>query len=138
VEMAAAIPDWIRASADDMDEPYYVATYDPTRENSDGSRGVVLLNAEHEAVVGFVEEFQTKYPPQAADRVESECLNMLGQSLVAKVVHAQSLSAHIPREEVEEKFLSPIALTTAAMGMVCESESVGIRIGGVLGVRKAG
>jgi hypothetical protein len=77
-------------------------------------------------------------PPQAADQIEIECLNILGQSLVAKVVHAQSLSAYVAREEVEEKFLSPISLTTAAMGMVFESEGVGIRIGGVLGMRKAG
>lgn len=65
VEMAAAIPDWVPARADDMDEPYLVAAYDPTRENSDGSRGAVLLNIEHDAVVQFVEEFQAAYPPQA-------------------------------------------------------------------------
>lgn len=137
VEMAAAIPDWIRASADDLDEPYYVAAYDPTRENPDGSRGVVLLNAEHDAVIQFVQEFQEKYPPQVAEQVEAECLNILGQSLVAKVVHAQSLAAHVPREEVEERFLSPVALTTAALGMVFETEGAGGRIGGALGVRKA-
>jgi len=137
-QMAAAIPDWARASAEDMDEPYYVAAFDPTRENPDGSRGVVMLNAEHEAVIQFVREFQDKYPPQAADQVEAECLNVLGQSLVAKVVHAQSLSAYVPREEVETSFLSPVSLTTAALGMVFETEGVGVRIGGVLGVRKAG
>jgi hypothetical protein len=138
VEMAAAIPDWVRASAEDMDEPYFIAAFDPTRENSDGSRGVVLLNVEHEAVVEFVREFQEKYPPQATDQVEEECLSILGQSLVAKVVHAQSLSSHVAREEVETSFLSPTSLTTAALGMVFESEGAGIRIGGVLGVRRAG
>jgi hypothetical protein len=138
VVMAAAIPDWTRASAEDMDEPYYIAAFDPTRENPDGSRGVVLLNAEHDAVVQFVREFQDKYPPQVADEVESECLNILGQSLVAKVVHAQSLSSYVAREEVETSFLSPTSLTTAALGMVFESEGVGIRIGGILGVRKSG
>ena len=80
---------------------------------------------------------RTKYPPQVADQVEEECLNILGQSLVAKVVHAQSLSAHVPREEVEASFLSSIALTTAALGMVYEAEGVSIRIGGVLGIKKA-
>jgi hypothetical protein len=72
-----------------------------------------------------------------AEQVETECLNILGQSLVAKVVHAQFLSAHVPREEVEELFLSPVALTTAALGMVFETEGAGTRIGGALGVRKA-
>jgi hypothetical protein len=136
-ELAAAIPDWTRASADDMDEPYYIAAYDPTRENADGSRGVVLINAEHDAIVQFVREFQAKYPPQVADQVESECLSILGQSLVAKVVHAQSLSAHVPWEAVESSFLAPVALTTAALGMVFEAEGLSIRIGGVLGVKKA-
>lgn len=137
LEMAAAIPDWERAKAEDMDEPYLVAAFDPVRENADGSCGVVLLNAEHEAVTAFVREFQEKYPPQVADQVEEECLNILGQSLVAKVVHAQSLSAHVPREEVEASFLSSVALTTAALGMVYEAEGVSIRVGGVLGVKKA-
>jgi hypothetical protein len=137
VETAAAIPDWARATAEDMDEPYYIAAFDPTRDNDDGSRGVVLLNTEHEAVVEFVREFQDKYPPQVAEQIESECLNIIGQSLVAKVVHAQSLAAHVPREEVESNFLSPTALTTAALGMVFESEGLAIRIGGVLGVKKA-
>jgi hypothetical protein len=63
---------------------------------------------------------------------------VLGQSLVAKVVHVQSLSAHVPREEVERDFLSPKALTTAALGMVFESEGLSTRIGGVLGVKKLG
>jgi hypothetical protein len=66
VEMAAAIPDWVPAKAEDMDEPYYVAAFDGTRVNSDGSRGAVLLNVEHDAVVQFVEEFQATYPPQVA------------------------------------------------------------------------
>lgn len=138
VEMASAIPDWIPAKAEDMDEPYYVAAFDATRENTDGSRGAVLLNVEHDAVVQFVEEFQANYPPQVSDRVEEECWSVLGQSLVAKVVHAQSLSAHVPREEVEQKFLSPMALTTAALGMVFESEGLRTRIGGALGVKKIG
>lgn len=137
VEMAAAIPDWTRATADDMDAPYYLAAFDATKQNPDGSKGAVLVNVEHPAIRGFVQEFQDKYPPQAAERIEEECLSIIGQSLVAKVVHAQSLSAHVPREEVETKFLSPVALTTAALGMVFESEGVGIRIGGVLGVKKA-
>ena len=136
IELAAAIPDWARASAEDMDEPYYIAAYDATRENEDGSRGVVLLNTEHGAVAQFVREFQEKYPPQVADQIESECLNIIGQSLVAKVVHAQSLTAHVPREEVESHFLSPVALTTAALGMVFEFEGAGARLGGVLGVKK--
>jgi hypothetical protein len=61
---------------------------------------------------------------------------VLGQSLVAKVVHAQSLSAHVLREEVEREFLSAKALTTAALGMVFESEGLNTRIGGSLGVKK--
>jgi hypothetical protein len=138
VQMAAAIPDWVAARAEDMDAPYYVAAYDATKENSDGSRGAVLLNIEHDAVVQFVEEFQAAYPPQVADQVAEQCWNVLGQSLVAKVVHAQSLSAHVPREEVERDFLSPKALTTAALGMVFESEGLSTRIGGVLGVKKLG
>jgi hypothetical protein len=138
VEMAAAIPDWVPAKAEDMDEPYYVAAFDVTRENTDGSRGAVLLNVEHDAIVQFVEEFQASYPPQVSDRVEEECWSVLGQSLVAKVVHVQSLSAHVPREEVEQKFLSPMALTTAALGMVFESEGLKTRIGGALGVKKIG
>lgn len=137
VEMAAAIPDWLRATAEDLDEPYYIAAFDPRRQNDDGSRGALLLNVEHEAVQAFVREFQAKYPPQAAEQVETECLNVLGQSLVAKVVHAQSLTTFVPREQVESQFLSPVALTTAAMGMVFESEGLSIRIGGVLGLRKA-
>ncbi|MDQ2911241.1 MAG: ATP-binding protein [Actinomycetota bacterium] len=136
VEMASAIPDWIPAHAEDMDKPYLVAAFDATRENPDGSRGAVLLNVEHEAVKQFVTEFQSKYPPQVAEKVEIECLNVLGQSLVAKVVHAQSLSAYVPREEVEAKFLSSTALTTAALGMAFESEGLSTRIGGALGVRK--
>ena len=40
--MAAAISDWLAAKAKDVDEPYYVAAFDATRENSDGSRGAVL------------------------------------------------------------------------------------------------
>jgi hypothetical protein len=137
VEMAAAIPDWVRASANDMDEPYYIAAFDETRQNDDGSRGAVLVNTEHEAIIGFIAEFQAMYPPQAAEQVEAECLNIIGQSLVAKVVHAQSLSAHVPREDVMQRFLSPVSLTTAALGMVFESEGAGGRIGGVLGIRKA-
>jgi hypothetical protein len=70
--------------------------------------------------------------------IEDECLRILGQSLVGKVVHAQSPTSHVAREEVETSFLSPIFLTTAALGMVFESEGAGIRIGGVLGVRRAG
>jgi hypothetical protein len=136
IEMASPIPDWIPAKAEDMDAPYLLAAYDATRENTDGSRGAVLLNVEHEAVRQFVEEFQTKYPPQVADDIEQQCWNVLGQSLVAKVVHAQSLSAFVPREEVEAKFLSSAALTTAALGMVFESEGLSTRIGGALGVKK--
>jgi hypothetical protein len=136
VEMASSIPDWVIAKAEDMDEPYYVAAYDATRENTDGSKGAVLLNIEHEAVVQLVEEFQASYPPQVADQVAEECWAVLGQSLVAKVVHAQSLSAHVPREEVEREFLSAKALTTAALGMVFESEGLNTRIGGSLGVKK--
>jgi hypothetical protein len=138
MQMASAIPDWVIARAEDMDEPYYVAAFDSTKENSDGSRGAVLLNIEHDAVVQFVEEFQAAYPPQVADQVAEQCWNVLGQSLVAKVVHAQSLSAHVPREEVERDFLSPKALTTAALGMVFESEGLNTRIGGILGVKKLG
>lgn len=137
-EMAASIPDWLPAKAEDMDEPYYVAAFDATRENSDASRGAVLLNVEHDAVVQFVQDFQAIYPPQVSDRVESECWSVLGQSLVAKVVHVQALSAHVPREEVEQKFLSPMALTTSALGMVFESEALRTRIGGALGVKKIG
>lgn len=98
----------------------------------------MLPNVEHDAVVQFVQEFQASYPSQVADRVEDECWSVLGQSLVAKVVHAQSLSAHGPREEVEAKFLSPPALTTAALGMVFETEGLKTRIGGALGVKKIG
>jgi hypothetical protein len=37
---------------------------------------------------------------------------------------------------VEAKFLSSAALTTAALGMVFESEGLSTRIGGALGVKK--
>ncbi|HXV03027.1 MAG TPA: hypothetical protein VFP24_05595 [Gaiellaceae bacterium] len=41
VEMASAIPDWIPAKAEDMDEPYYVAAFDRLRPR----RGGVLERA---------------------------------------------------------------------------------------------
>ena len=68
-------------------------------------------------------------------QVEHAVWETLGQSLVAKVVHVQS----VLRRDVElthacaREYLSDVALTTAGLGMIWEQQALQPKLGGILG-----
>ena len=62
----------------------------------------------------------------------------IGQSLVAKVVHAQAvLQSEVDTTTLRTHYLSDAALTTAGMGMVAEQQVISTVLGGKLGRRKS-
>ena len=143
-DMETAIPSWLPVPASEMDKPFTLATWDPETVNQDGSRGCVLLNKEHPAVVALVEEMARDYGVPQTDvalwqTVEGAVYETLGQSLVAKVVHAQSvLRRDVERSTLRRDYLSDMALTTAGLGMIWEQQALQPKLGGILGRRKVG
>jgi hypothetical protein len=142
-EMEASIPSWLPVDADEFDKPYTLASWDPEKANPDGSQGCVYLNKEHPAVIALVEEMARAYsvtPDDVASwiQVEHAVWETLGQSLIAKVVHVQSvLRRHVERTTLRREYLSDIALTTAGLGMIWEQQALQPKLGGVLGRKKA-
>ena len=142
-EMEASIPSWLPVGADEMDAPYTLASWDPERSNEDGSQGCVYLNSEHSAVVALVEEMARAYIVTREDvgawqTVEHAVWETLGQSLIAKVVHVQSvLRRDVERTTLRKEYLSDVALTTAGLGMIWEQQALQPKLGGILGRRKA-
>jgi hypothetical protein len=141
--MEASIPSWLAVSAGEMDKPFTLATWDPDSANPDGSQGCVYLNREHSAVVALVDEMARDYSVTREDvgswgQVEYAVWETLGQSLVAKVVHAQSvLRRDVERTTLRNEYLSDVALTTAGLGMIWEQQALQPKLGGILGRRKA-
>jgi hypothetical protein len=137
------IPSWLPVGADEMDESYTLASWDPETVNADGSRGCVYVNKEHAAVVALVEDVAKDYgvvPTDVASwtLIQHAVYETLGQSLVAKVVHAQAvLRKDVDLTTLRKEYLSDIALTTAGLGMVTEQQVLQTRVGGLLGRRKA-
>jgi hypothetical protein len=142
-EMEASIPSWLPVDADEFDKPYTLASWDPEKANPDGSQGCVYLNKEHPAVIALVEEMARAYsvtPDDVASwiQVEHAVWETLGQSLIAKVVHVQSvLRRDVERTTLRREYLSDIALTTAGLGMIWEQQALQPKLGGVLGRKKA-
>ena len=142
-EMEASIPSWLPVEASEMDQPYTLASWDPELANPDGSRGCVYLNSEHPAVVALVDEMARAYSVTREDvaswtQVEHAVWETLGQSLIAKVVHAQSvLRRDVERSTLRKEYLSDVALTTAGLGMIWEQQALQPKLGGILGRKKA-
>jgi hypothetical protein len=142
-EMESSIPSWLPVTAAEMDKPYTLASWDPEMVNPDGSRGCVYLNREHAAVAALVEEMARDYSVTREDvaswgQVEHAVWETLGQSLVAKVVHVQSvLRRDVERTTLRTEYLSDVALTTAGLGMIWEQQALQPKLGGILGRRKA-
>jgi hypothetical protein len=143
-DMEMAIPSWRPVAADELDRPYYLASWDPDLRNEDGSRGCVYLNKEHPAVVALAEDMASDYSVDRSDiaswtQVEHAVWETLGQSLVAKVVHVQSiLRRDVELTTLRREYLSDVALTTAGLGMIWEQQALQPKLGGILGRRKAG
>jgi hypothetical protein len=120
------------------------ASWDPEAANPDGSRGCVYINKEHPAIVALIEEMARAYNITSADRaswgqIEGAVWETLGQSLVAKVVHAQAiLRRDVEITTLRREYLSDIALTTAGLGMIWEQQALQPKIGGLLGRKKVG
>jgi hypothetical protein len=141
--MESTIPSWLAVAASDFDLAYTLASWDPDLANSDGSRGCVYLNKEHAAVLALVEAMAQAYAITRDDiaawnTVEWAVWETLGQSLVAKVVHAQSiLRRDVELTTLRKEYLSDVALTTAGLGMIWEQQALQPRLGGILGRKKA-
>lgn len=141
-EMEASIPSWLPMEAEAMDQPYTLASWDPERTNPDGSKGCVYINKEHPAVVALVEEMARAYSVTRDDvaswrQVEYAVWETLGQSLIAKVIHVQSvLRRDVERTTLRKEYLSDIALTTAGLGMIWEQQALQPKLGGILGRKK--
>jgi hypothetical protein len=142
--MEAAIPSWMSMPGSEMDQEYTLASWDPETRNPDGSTGCVYLNKDHPAVIALVEEMARAYSVPREDvgswgQVEFAVHETLGQSLVAKVVHAQSvLRRHVEVTTLRKEYLSDVALTTAGLGMIWEQQALQPKLGGILGRKKAG
>jgi hypothetical protein len=126
-----------------MNKPYTLASWDPEKANADGSQGCVYLNKEHPAVVALVDEMARAYSVTrevvaAWQQVEPAVWETLGQSLIAKVVHAQSvLRRDVERTTLRKEYLSDVALTTAGLGMIWEQQALQPKLGGIFGRKKA-
>jgi hypothetical protein len=142
-EMEASIPSWLPVAASELDKPYTLAAWDPELANPDGSHGCVYLNREHPALIALVEEMARDYSVPKDDvgswgQVERAVWETVGQSLVAKVVHVQSvLRRDVERTTLRNEYLSDVALTTAGLGMIWEQQALQPKLGGILGRRKA-
>lgn len=143
-EMEASIPSWLPVEASQFDKPYTLASWDSEMSNTDGSKGCVYLNREHTAVLALVDEMARAYTVTRKDvaswtLVEHAVWETLGQSLVAKVVHTQSvLRRDVERTTLRKEYLSDVALTTAGLGMIWEQQALQPKLGGILGRKKAG
>jgi hypothetical protein len=142
--MESSIPSWLPVTANEFDQPYTLAAWDPDAANHDGSRGCVYINREHPAIVALIEEMAGAYNVTPADRaswgqIENAVWETLGQSLVAKVVHAQAiLRRDVELTTLRKEYLSDVALTTAGLGMIWEQQALQPKIGGLLGRKKVG
>jgi hypothetical protein len=142
-DMEATIPSWLPVEASEMDQPYTLASWDPELANPDGSHGCVYLNKEHPAVVALVADLARAYSVTPEDvaswnQVEHAVWETLGQSLIAKVVHVQSvLRRDVERTTLRKEYLSDVALTTAGLGMIWEQQALQPKLGGILGRKKA-
>jgi hypothetical protein len=140
--MEATIPSWLPVGAAEMDKPYSLASWDPDRMNPDGSKGCVYVNKEHPAMIALVEEMSRAYSVTRDDVaswivVEHAVWETIGQSLIAKVIHAQSvLRRDVERTTLRKEYLSDVALTTAGLGMIWEQQALQPKLGGLLGRKK--
>lgn len=143
-EVESTIPSWMPVGATEFDHSYSLASWDPETANSDGSRGCVYLNKEHVAVASLVEAMANAYSVSRKDiaswqQVEVAVWETLGQSLVAKVVHVQSvLRREVEVTRLRAEYLSDASLTTAGLGMIWEQQALQPKLGGILGRKKVG
>lgn len=141
-EMETAIPSWLPVPASEQDKPYTLASWDPDTINQDGSKGCVYLSKDHPAVVALTEEMARAYSVTRTDlaswgQVEMAVWETLGQSLVAKVVHAQAvLRRDVEASTLRKEYLGDAALTTAGLGMIWEQQALQPKLGGILGRKK--
>jgi hypothetical protein len=80
----------------------------------------------------------TREDVAAWQQVERAVWETLGLSLIAKVVHVQSvLRRDIERTTLRKEYLSDVSLTTAGLGMIWEQQALQPKLGGILGRKKA-
>jgi hypothetical protein len=117
-DMEASIPSWLPVPADEMDQPYTLASWE-----------VKEMAGDYSVTTDDVAAWST---------VERAVWETVGQSLVAKVVHVQSvLRRDVERTTLRNDYLSDVARTTAGLGMVWEQQALQPKLGGILGRRKA-
>lgn len=95
-------------------------------------------------MTALVEDMARSYSVSQTDlatwgQIEHAVWETLGQSLVAKVVHVQSvLRRDVELTRLRRECLSDVALTTAGLGMIWEQQALQPKLGGILGRKTVG
>lgn len=117
-----ALPSWASCTADDVGEPWILATYAAT--GGQNGEPTVFINAEHPVMTEQIRYYQDRYQPSVSEEVASEVLGFYGLMAATKVAHSESLRA-IASPSVVADLQSDSALTTGLLGLYVEDQTLG-------------
>lgn len=119
-----ASPDWEWYNADETDD-LFAGTWDPAAQR-------LSLKREFGPVQELVENQEVRYPNQDFGDVRQAVEDILGEVVLARVMHA-SLLKGFPKEALNERVISPESITFALCGILAEEAVINTRVGGMLG-----
>ena len=90
------------------------------------------LKREFGPVQELVENQEVRYPNQDFGDVRQAVEDILGEVVLARVMHA-SLLKGFPKEALNERVISPESITFALCGILAEEAVINTRVGGMLG-----
>jgi hypothetical protein len=130
-----AIPDWrwVRENQVDEEEQRWIGVWAPL----EGDCGCLVLNQDHPVILETVGHFQSRYPEDMVETVETEVLDALGEIATARIAHSAYASDwQVSQLDIEEKLRSPAAITMGLLGLRSETQAVGSMVGGRLQVKR--
>jgi len=132
--VAGGIPTYVLVRAQDMDEPYLLAAWQPNHPVH--PEGAVLINVEHPVLEDQVTRWQAMYPDHLGEAIRGEVVSVYGEIAVAKVAHSEQLKVIMPRKVIEDELRSCSSLTMALLGLMAEEALLASRIGGKFGRKR--
>jgi hypothetical protein len=125
------LPQFAWVGADEFDHEWILIRYDRNAINDDGGKGRIYGNKNHATVREAITHWQDKMVQQdqkTMDGVEAVVMEEFAELAIATVANVEALTSKVTRDDLDTKFRSDEALTTALMGMVGIDAMVGPRL----------
>jgi hypothetical protein len=118
---AVSIPVYKLSNKDRFDKPWHLAMWVPV-ENA------VYINTGSEILRKFEDYHVGNFPDVHEEEIRKVIRNAFGEIAVAKIAHSQQLKHLVNKDDLENLYRTPEALTIALMGYVSEDKYVALKL----------